>query len=160
MRLFSRLFAWRRIREREQEIFRFWDGSRERGVDPLVVLRDLNAHPQFKPEFHPSLILNGDPASGAVKEATEITLDAVNFAFGVEPWREADGAAKGLTVTKRLELLLTFSEYLDALKKNISGTPTSPAAMESPVLDASTTNAESDCGSISIEPKPAEPAAC
>ena len=120
--MFSSFFQRRRQREaREANIFRFWDGTRERGIDPIRVLREFACHPTFKIEEHSQATLDGD------YEATRILLDAVRGTFGLEPWHEdANGTQHGLTDTEVLELYYRLSEWFADLKKNGSGPQTLP----------------------------------
>lgn len=145
-----------RRRERQRAIFRYWDGERERGIDPASVWRALVTHPKFNWETHPALIDDQNPAVG--REALEITLNAIREVFDVGIWTEdAQGHARGLTEWETINILVEFNQYLDSLKKSTNPTPTSPpptAPPSSEIVSASM-NASSDSGSTSGEPKTA-----
>lgn len=146
-------FVRGRRQERNREIFRYWDGTRERGADPIKALRGMLGDERFNVETHPDLALAGD------LEASEICLKTVRRVFGIEEFSEANGAEHGLTDGETLKVLFAFGEYMDTLKKNGSGQPTSRGPTVLASWEPSTTNSESDSGSISPEPRPAEPVA-
>lgn len=140
--------------ERSRDIFRYWDGTRERGADPIKILRALIGDEKFNAEVHPDLALAGDI------EAMAVTMDATRKVFGLSEYSDADGRDSGLTDGETLELLNRFGEYMESLKKSTSGPLTLPAATAPSVSEASTTKPASDSGSTWEEPKPAEPAEC
>lgn len=154
--LFARIRRFFRIRrqEREREIFRFWDGVSERGIDPIRVLRAMMAHETFNAEIHVDAAIAGDP------EATGICLAATRELFGVAEWREYAGEQAGLTDKETLSLMFAFAEYMDGLKKNFNGSPTSQELTEREQLERLRTKHESAFGSTSPGPKTADPPAC
>ena len=147
----ARLFGWLShvLDDRERLIFGFWDGRRWRRVDPLPVLRALDADPEFNTSRDPGLIDRGD------EEARGRALSAVKRAFGVEAF---DGQ-KGLTETELLLLLVEFWDFCADLKKKASHLPTSQPSTEPAPSVESTTVCEWDCGCASTEnlPAPATP---
>lgn len=152
--LFGGLFKNRvaRRRERQRAIFRYWDGTRERGADPAVVYRALVSHPTFDWETHPVLIDTGD------KDALAITLGAIREVFGVVAWAEDnDGRSTGLTDWETIDLLIQFNWYLGGLKKSTSPTPTLPPPTEpqSSAETSNSTNVSLDSGSTPGELKTA-----
>lgn len=104
------------LRNRHRAIFQFWDGRRLRAVDPLVAFRTLQEHPDFEMERD----LTGHDAGQA--DSTQACLQATRAAFGVTVF---DGT-RGLTEAETLDLLGTFGNWMQTVKKNISGPPTSP----------------------------------
>src|SRR5690606_36530229 len=70
-------------------------------------------------------VLDNQSRLEAMHRVAEVTQEA----FGVEPYNEATG--KGLTVSESLELLASFYEYANALKKNTVPSPSSLPPMES-----------------------------
>jgi len=153
--MFDRLRSFFRIRrqEREREIFRFWDGVSERGVDPIRTLRGMMSHPTFDAGTHIDLALAGD------EQATAICVNAVRDIFGVDVWNEQNGVQTGLTDKESLTLLFAFGDYMEGLKKNTNGQATLPELTEREQLDRLATKYASDCGSTSPEPKHGEPPA-
>lgn len=152
--LFGGLFKNRvaRRRDRQRAIFRYWDGTRERGADPAVVYRAFVSHPTFNWETHPVLIDTGD------KEALTITLGAIREVFGVAAWSEdGHGNSSGLTDWETIDLLIQFNHYIGGLKKSTSPTLTSPPPTVQPssVETSNNTNALSDSGSTPGELKTA-----
>ena len=109
-------FNWflRRFQNRGRRIFQYWDGSRSRRCDPMVATRLLESHEQFEWETTPKLI--DAPDRKISDEAAAITADAVRLAFGIS---EYDGRA-GLTEGELISLLVDFSVFLSAVKKNTS----------------------------------------
>ena len=77
------------VRQRQRAIFWFWDGRRERCIDPMIPFRALAQHDKFDPESTPALIDLGN------LEAMGLTADAVRQAFRIEALGEA--GTRGLT---------------------------------------------------------------
>lgn len=155
------MFHWlsnllRKRRERGREIFRFWDGARERGADPISVMRAIALDEVFVPEVHlDPLLLEGIPNRDAA-EASQIAVEAARRIFGVQAWSDDQ---PGLTEQETLQLWLNFAEYLDGLKKNSSPNQTGPEVTETaPTVseDESGTNTTSDSTSTLDESRPAE----
>lgn len=144
------MFGWlkRKWRNRGRAIFRFWDGTRERCADPLVVHRALMAHPEFDWEKTPVLMDVDDQR--VASDAMRVTAAGVRDAFGI-PSLESGG----LTEAECVQVLILFNLFLDRVKKNIGSPPTSLPATESAFSGTSTTKPASDCGSTSDGPKPA-----
>ncbi|HEY1601733.1 MAG TPA: hypothetical protein VGG64_19185 [Pirellulales bacterium] len=140
---------------RQREIFRYWDGTKERGADPLVVLRALVTDSEFDIKTDPELAAQG------IADATDRTLKAIRRVLSVRPWETlACGKEVGLTDAETLELLSDFGLYLDGLKKNSSLTPTSQPATGStdsvspnPPPDAQPMSESSDSDSTSTDPR-------
>ena len=134
---------------RNRAIFSFWDGAKQRVIDPLTAWRALRAHPDFDPERDIEGIRQDD------EQALSHTLAAVREAFGVKAF--ADG---GLTEAETLALLAEFMAYIGAVKKNTSPPPISQPPTEARSSEASTTKPDSDCTSTSDEPNCVNPAPC
>lgn len=136
-------------RKPKQEIFRYWDGCRWRGADPLLVFRQMIGHPRFDLEKHSEWLRIEDVK--IQMEAVEITVDAMRSIFGLQPWNEETG--RGVTDREVLGILSDFIIYTANLKKNGSGQQTWQGATEPPSLGvySQTTNASSDSGSTSTE---------
>jgi len=110
-----RFFTWAKSlfhRRDTRAIFRYFDGTKQRGIDPIAAFRSLVAHPDYDPESTPLLVGAGDAAAYATM------LKAARQVFGVTAWSEDGG---GLTETETIELLISFGAYLNSLKK--SGNP-------------------------------------
>jgi hypothetical protein len=103
---------------RGREIFRFWDGRRQRRIDPVMVWRALLAHPRFDLERDTTLLEVG------LDSAWQNTLDATREALGVLPHAEG-----GLTERETIQLCQSFCVYALELKKNSSPLPTSSGPM-------------------------------
>ena len=144
------MFGWlkRKWRNRGRAIFRFWDGTRERVADPLVIHRALMAHPEFNWETTPALIDVDDQR--VASDALCVTAAGVRDAFGI-PSLESGG----LTEAECVQVLIRFNLFLDGVKKNIGSPPTSQPATGSASSETSTTKPASGCGSTSDGPKPA-----
>lgn len=145
------MFNWlkRRIHNRNRAIFSFWDGSKNRAVDPLSAWRALRSHKEFDPERDIEGIRQDD------EESLNHTLAAVRESFGVKAF--ADG---GLTEAETLALLAQFMAYIGQVKKNISPPQISPPSTEAGSSEASTTKPDSACTSTSIESSCVSPIPC
>lgn len=129
-----------------RNIFRFFDGEKERGIDPLLVARRIASHPTFNPEVHWAGIKMDPPDM----ESVGIVVDAVRDVFEVQGWHEVDGQEVGLTEDECIGLFGQFLIYTDSLKKNIEPNPTGPPATAPPVcpppIQNSNTNDSSGSG--------------
>ena len=119
------MFNW--LLQKRRRIFRFWDGSRWRAVDPLRAWRLLWNHPTCSPEK------DFGPATGAhpdkfEPDAQDRVLGMIQDMFGVKPWSED---TPGLTIDETLNLLWDFIRYMNDLKKKPNTTPTMSAPTES-----------------------------
>lgn len=125
-----RLWPFKR-RPPERKIFRFWDGTQERGIDPLQVLRALNSHPEFDIATHPALATMSAPMGATEADlkhqrqvadgALQITVRAAREAFEVQPYDHATG--KGLTEGETADLLDEFGCWILAQKKSTNRQP-------------------------------------
>lgn len=144
MQIIHRLWAWLAAclrSKRDRKIFSFWDGTRWRRVDPLVVFRGLVDHPTYNMETHPLLVETGDD------EAYLVMLQATRDVFGIKPLSD-DG---GLTECETMGVHFAFSDFMVDLKKSISPGLTPQSSTEpvsSPAISESPTSASLDCGSI------------
>jgi hypothetical protein len=114
---------WRDWNQRHRLLFRYHDGSKWQAIDPLVAVMGLSDHPQYRADLHPRLVEQGD------QEAIQITLKAVKDVFRVEDYDHR--TRRGLTLGEQLQLLYTFSRYLELLKKSTDLSPISPSSMAS-----------------------------
>jgi len=132
---------------RRRMIYRFWDGSQYRRVDPIDIHLQLQSHPRYVADRHLKQIDEGD------NEATRITCAAVCEVFNVQPFDPVKRT--GLTIGEQLGLLADFYFWLEDQKKSIRHTLTAPSSTESGTwTDSSetTTPAMSDFGSTDSEP--------
>lgn len=120
-------------RKPQSKVFRYFDGIRERGIDPIVVMRNLSSHPVFNFQVHPELS-NLAPAEGATPaevkqtmqiaaEATKVCVEAAREVFGLKPYDSVTDS--GLTEGQALEVLDAFCEWFESLKKATAGRVTS-----------------------------------
>ncbi len=121
--MFTWFHRWRLNRHRA--IFRFWDGRTYRRVDPLVAFRALREHPTFEIERD----LTGHDAGQ--EDSTQACLAATRVAFGVVPFDGSGNLPLGLTEAETIDLLATFGNWTQAVKKNIS-----PSLTSSPITTA------------------------
>lgn len=135
-----RQWFWRQRRL----IFRFNDGSKIVAVDPISIAIAIHEHPKFLPR-HLREAADGD------RESQAIVANAARDVFGVTRF---DGYKTGLTVAERIELMMAFDTYLNALKKNTGHSLTSPisTASMSPSLNTPIMSDTSDCGSTGTGP--------
>lgn len=101
-----RLF--KRIRQdRRRLLFRFYDGRRYRRADPLVISDNLANDSEYLPRHLESAML-GD--QDAIKLCGRVACRVFDVLEATDN--------EGLTLSERLELLLTFTRWIAALKKN------------------------------------------
>lgn len=110
-----------------------------RGADPIVVAMLLHEDKQYLPE-HLKDASRGDT------DALLIVANAAQRAFGINPLAK-DGKS-GLTIAELHELMLTFDQWMMAVKKNIRVSPTArpSSAATSPRSSDSTTSDSSGSG--------------
>jgi hypothetical protein len=113
---------------RRRKIFKFYDGKKKRAIDPMIPFRSLGQNEKFDWEKTP-LEMKASQQIGDIKLfflSTGLTVDAVREAFQVEPFDQG-----GLTDFECVDLLLDFSIWINALKKNIKPSQTFTAPMAS-----------------------------
>ena len=115
----------------ERGIFSYFDGTRDRHVDPLVIRRKFIDHPEFSWDSDPAIIDN-DSEMGRTAYAR--TLQAMQDVFEIKPL--ADDLT-GLTEEEQLQLWLEFVQFL--AKKNETVLP-----LDSPTLPQLFTSIPSD----------------
>ncbi len=112
----------RRRRNRQRQLFSFFDGRRTRRIDPMRVYRDLDMHPRFTWDMG-ELVEASDP------EATIIVADATADVFGLTKWDPSTGS--GLTTAELLAILWEYCAYNEDLKKKSNDGLILPPATES-----------------------------
>jgi hypothetical protein len=122
--LFSSVLRKRRERrwQNERLLLVYWDGQRERRIDPYRAYRQLQAHPEIDLEAIAPLVDQGQEP-----ETTQL-VNALADVFGVCRYDDATG--RGLTDWEIIDLLAALNEFLLALKKksNLGPTPHSVSA--------------------------------
>jgi hypothetical protein len=113
------------IRSRQRQIFRFWDGKKVRGADPIVVWRALLSHPDF--EITRDTELMNVPDFKVSDPARRRCVAATRAAFGVESL-----GGGGLTEDETVDLFKAFCIYAVELKKNFRDTPISSEPTPAP----------------------------
>lgn len=151
-------FTWlrnRRIKresERRRLLFKYFDGTKERRIDPMRAWREIQNDKEFNLEtMSPLMDKQEEPE-------TTTGLNCICKVFGVE--RFDDRTGKGLTDGQLMNLLADFEGYLHDLQKKTSNGQTLPSPTEPPPssdsqagpLDPTKPSAAS--GSVSSEPKP------
>lgn len=141
------IFRWIRNRRwnKRRLLFRFYDGSKIRSIDPVVAGIALHAHDTFVYR-HLHEAANGDA------ESQLIVAQTASDVFGVAAV-DNDGS-HGLTISERVELMMAFDLWLMALKKNIARSPTSATytVLTSHGSSETTTNDSLDSGSTDTDP--------
>ena len=110
------LLYWlrKRLWQRKRLIFRYHDGTRNVGADPIEVSIAMHAHPKF-------LYRHLHEAVDGNLESQTIVSDMACEIFNVKPL-SPDGKT-GLTRAELLALVMAFDLYRIALKKNIEPLP-------------------------------------
>ena len=170
----SRYLIARRNKKRHAArlIFHFWDGTDERGADPMELLQRAAMHPTFRAEKHYEMVVKPPEipenapdherefTAREWDEAYRITCQAARDIFEIPVFRELNGIREGLTNDELIALLGTLAEYVTRVKKNGRGGPTPPsnsvASPLSPPTSETTSSASSASGSTAPEPEPAE----
>src|SRR5262245_52599736 len=115
LRWLSRLWARRDLdgyTQSERNLYCYFDGTRMRRADPLLIQRRLAGIADLDWEADCSAARWGQQPA---KERLEA---AVMHAFGVADYEDLRGGdSRGLTRDEMLELLNDFGNYLDQLKK-------------------------------------------
>lgn len=104
-----------------RNLFRYWDGKTWRADDPLAIQVSLESHPVCRWDVHPQLAEQGD------LDAYEICLKAICDVFHVK--RFTYETAEGLTQKELMDLLTSFADFMERLKKNTASSQTLPATM-------------------------------
>lgn len=137
-----------RVLNRHRLLFRFWNGSRFVSEDPFILFRRLLNTDKFDPDADMKLLeIKTDPK--LVVRKMENIAEGVREIFGVQPLDRG-----GLTELECIQLLIQFSGWMDAVKKNGATTPILPAPF--PVNDQrsgepSLSSMSGNSGSGSIE---------
>jgi hypothetical protein len=132
------------IRQRRRAIFRFWDGSRMRAIDPMLPFRTLAQHEKFDWDTTPALIDMGN------FEAMGLTADAVRAAFGVEALNET--GTRGLTESECSRLLVDFMDYMAVIKKKGDTLLSSAAPTDSPAAASAQDSSAADSATKTNSP--------
>jgi hypothetical protein len=145
------------FRRRRCNIFRFHDGIRNRAIDPLVAWRAMWEHPTCNPnsDFEPAVGIAPDGSPSKYDPAAQDrVLDMAREMFALRAYSED---SPGLTIEETFNLLWSFMNYMNALKKKPAVSPTPSAASASGSSQPSTTPPESASSSTSSELRSDEP---
>ena len=149
---------WNWFSNKRRNIFRYWDGSRTRAIDPAVAWRMMWEHPECDPnrDFGPATTVGPDNThvefDGAAQDRV---LSMIRDMFHVKAYAED---SPGLTIDETFGLLWSFMKYMEGLKKKRGPLPTMSAPSASSSSDESSiTPQESDSASIESESRSAEP---
>lgn len=111
-----------------RQIFSFFDGTRERSIDPLAVMKKMREH---SVDFGATLTLaESCPDPATAEEAWTTLIGATRDVFDIEPLTDEGGQLRGLTESETIELLDRFGVFIETVKKNGSVTPTLPLSSE------------------------------
>ena len=128
----------------ERLIYSFFDGTRQRRVDPLPLYKRLK---EVWPELSADIRVSGSPSKGA-DEAHRRMVAKCYDVFEVKPFVENGGTSDGLGEVEVLDLLDHFLAYTGGVKKNLSRPVTS--AEETPASTASSPAEESPIPNTSV----------
>jgi hypothetical protein len=154
------------FRPQERLIFKFWDGTSERRVDPLQVCNDLTVQSGGTFEQDLKIAQLEMPADGkaavAVAEANGRLTQLVQKVFGIAPYHydSATGKETGLTNPECLAILFALSAWLDDVKKKWVDSKTSaPDSSAGPSPTPNTSASGSTGAGPSTDSAPPSPAA-
>ena len=131
----------RRRRNRDRQLFRYFDGRRTLAIDPLEVHIALELHDQFNWNDG-DLLVAGDP------EVTQRVISTVCDVFHVEKWDGETG--RGLTGAECLEVFDSYLAYCEEVKKNTDPGLISPPPTESESCSPPPTQQESAANNCSV----------
>jgi hypothetical protein len=107
--------------KKERCIFKFWNGERNIGGDPLAIQRKLITFPDFNLEVDLKLLQLANEES---LNAFDRLVRAARHAFKVKDFEvDEDGNESGLLDTEMIELIVDFGTFLTDVKKNIEPSP-------------------------------------
>lgn len=138
--------------------FTYFDGTRDRTVDPFPLVRRLMLHADAVEEDGRLVSLAGQTTSTLLKEADVFEalsrIAAVSReVFDVKPYQCGDdGREEGLTECQCFELLSEFMAFTDSVKKNGPKPPECAPSTESATSERESAT-KPDSGSCST-PKP------
>ena len=127
--MLSKIADWffRRVLNRHRLLFRWWNGSRFVSSDPFVLLRRLINTDKFDPDEDLKKLKYPNPK--IVTERIGYIAEGVREIFEVLPY-----GLGGLTELECVQLLMQFSSYLEAVKKNGESSPIlSPFSTDNPL---------------------------
>lgn len=138
--MFNWLRRWQRNRRRE--IFRYWDGRKNRVADPIRVWREIIADPEFEIERDAGLMEVND------REAWVRCVNATRRILGIPEFEQG-----GLTEDETVQQFQAFCVFVATLKKNSSPPQITPPPT-APFPPSSTTDTPQSSDSISISDGP------
>lgn len=100
-----------RVLNRHRLIFSFWDGKQFTSADPFVLLRKLTNTDKFDMTADLKSLQIPDPK--IISEKIGFIAEGVREIFSLRPFEDG-----GLSELECVQLLLTFSDFLDRVKKN------------------------------------------
>lgn len=115
------------FRPEERLVFEFWDGEKERKIDPLAVQESILADESLTFRADMALLqtpVGTDDTLGQQMERDQIAAarrirDSFRKAMGIEPYTEDGGNERGLTDAETDALFEVFDRFLaDAKKKH------------------------------------------
>lgn len=120
-----------RALNRHRLLFSFWDGSRFVSSDPFVLFRRMINTQDFDLEADLKMLQVPDPK--LVTQKIGYIAEGVRKIFDLKPFESG-----GLSELECVQLLLTFSDFLDRVKKNgASSLISSPATEVSQAVKSS-----------------------
>lgn len=140
----------------KRELFRYWDGAKQRSIDPVATWRKIWANDKCDLSLAAATTVNPVQADGtrfypieAVYAAEDQIRDLTRDIFGVKAW---DESTPGLTVDETDELLNRFLAYCGDLKKKRKASPTPSAPLDSTEQEPSTGTGDFPAGASPASP--------
>lgn len=158
-------FIRRWIRNRQQNIYAYWDGQRNRRADPLTVWRAFQNDPKFIPDRDIEFIRAGQIENSPIEikvvdEAWQNCVNATRMALDLPTFEQG-----GLTETQVYLLFQSFVLYIAGLKKSFNDLQTFALAMgplplsstvleQAPTITKPTADYSSTCADLSCDAPP------
>lgn len=108
--------------KKERQIFRFYDGEKMVGRDPITIQTKLaTSHADWEVDI--ALLRGGTKESF---EAYDRLVSGARNAFGVKAFDEVDGKESGLLDAEVMEILIDYVGFLDEVKKKLEQQQSKP----------------------------------
>lgn len=129
----------------ERQIYRFFDGTKQRGVDPLATWRRFVTAPDFDAAADLQSVIDRPEDMESIARV----VTAARAALKVGEYNDEDGS--GLTDTEVLQAIGGLVVFMQDLQKKMPISPTSQDATDCPTEGESVTQNTSDYISTEIE---------
>jgi hypothetical protein len=149
------LISKKRVASSEQSdrcIFSFYDGTRQRKIDPMEVQNTLNTIPDFDLDIDFKMATSELIPDKEKNAALQRVINAIRKAFWIAPY--CDAPESGLTGGECMSVFVDFAGFIDGLKKRLDTLQISSPSVVSQDVPSPT---PSNVASSPIEPESSLP---